>query len=442
MKIRSTGGQAIMVALILIIFLLPLGVVLYKSGQTAMKSAYLEGQQKDSVQVATDIITDYMRAFSQDQYNGHYDADSLGRPASGYYGNTVSTITYIASQTNHTLYLDITAGVNSVNGVIQHPKRIQALIAFISDLVLYGTMFNSATTLNANGSTYNGGFYVNGNFTESGTGVTWNGGPLIVNGSVTTAAGDTVDGNLYYASTKAGITVNGTAYNYVPTFSWPSVNTQYYAVNAATITQSPTTITFYSTGTYRMQDKNGSNQLFSIPSNGVIIFASNTYVNVSGIVSGAATVVAYGSNDTLGCSASANVSGPANSNNGQINIIGNLYYAGASSTSATTAGSFAAIASNCIQFLPTTPAAGQMTATGVFFVQGTAGTNMYMCCETGSACSGNSASVQIFGTRSDPISLCGNNGWTNLSIAYDSGLRTAQPPGLPEKAYLVNFNVH
>ena len=46
----------------------------------------------------------------------------------------------------------------------------------------------------------------------------------------------------------------------------------------------------------------------------------------------------------------------------------------------------------------------------------------------------------VSGTRSAPISVL--SGSWGATVNYDPGLRAHQPPGLPEQAYLVNFNVH
>ena len=64
------------------------------------------------------------------------------------------------------------------------------------------------------------------------------GGPVVVQGSMT-GNSTTVNGNLYYLTgTNSGVTVTGTAYNYVPSFAWPTFDTSYYAANAGTTTTS------------------------------------------------------------------------------------------------------------------------------------------------------------------------------------------------------------
>jgi hypothetical protein len=85
-----------------------------------------------------------------------------------------------------------------------------------------------------------------------------------------------------------------------------------------------------------------------------------------------------------------------------------------------------------------------MTASGVFFVQNTAASGYYSmeanCMDSSAACGGES--FILSGTRSDVMyeGVTGN-AWGSTTIEYDPGLRSTQPPGLPEKAYVVGFNV-
>jgi hypothetical protein len=213
------------------------------------------------------------------------------------------------------------------------------------------------------------------------------------------------------------VTITGNSYNYVPSFSWPTFNTEYYLSQAGTTTVTNQTVTFNSSG----QAVFTGGPTINIPSNGLIIFANNTNISISGTISGMVTVVAYDSNATLGCGAGA----------GQINVTGNLFYAGGSSVTATAANSFAALASNCISFA----SSSNMTVTGVYFVQGNGSPSMELSCTGGC-----SKTFQLFGTRAAPITTV--TGSFTTTIAYDPGLRAYQHPGLPEQAYLVNFNLH
>ena len=413
-------GQALMIAMVFLLLLLPLGIVLYKSATTAVQSAVQENQQKTAAQVASDVITDYMRAFSNDPYGGHYDAASLSRPPSGYYSNAISSVTCIANPTAHTVYLSVLGQFSPG----QRQQRVQALIVFLSRLVLYGSMFNSSVSnFGVNGATYYGGFYVNGDLSIGGSNVVFQGGPVIVKGTLTGATNTVVNGNLYYSTAYSNVTVNGTAFNYIPSLTWPTFDTNYFAAQAGTTTTTSQTITFNSNGTFTFS----GGPTYTIPSQGIIIYANNTNITLSGVVSGLVTVVSYASNAAQGCGATA----------GQINVTGNLYYAGASSITATAANSFAAMASNCINF----QSSSNLLVAGAYFVQGSGSQLMELQCNPTNSCSGNT--LKLYGTRAAPVYVQDNYTQGGSAIfTYDSGLRVHQPPGLPEQAYLVNFNLH
>ncbi len=400
--------------LMLLLFLLPMAVVLYKYTTQSLRSSVRDAQQKTAAQLAIDVVTDYMRQFSQDPYNGHYDSASLSRPVQDY-ANGFSTVTFTADPANHNVYLLVTAGYGTISKPLT-TKTVDALIHFQAPLTQYGTMLDGSTTLSASGVSYDGGFWVNGNFTESGANVTWNGGPVVVNGNFSGASGDAVDGDLYYGgSSVSGVTVTGRKVNYVPSITWPTLDFTYYSAYATFVTTSNASIVFNSTQTFSVV--NG--QTYAIPSSGAIIFADNANLTIKGAVSAPVTVVA-GSSTNGNCSSSQ----------GKITVADNVYYVGASSVSASASADFAALASNCITFSKSSNA--DMVVAGVYFVQN--GTNnMQTQCST---CHGKR--FELFGTRTQAISL---SGFSSSVISYDPMLRSYQPPGLPEQAYLVRFHL-
>jgi len=118
--------------------------------------------------------------------------------------------------------------------------------------------------------------------------------------------------------------------------------------------------------------------------------------------------------------------GPAGScasSAGKIMLNGDLYYAGASSIAATSPGSFAALACNCLRF---DKFGGDMTAVGIYFVQ--QGTQMQAYGSTGRR-------FLLYGVRTQGIAVRG----FRPVISYDPNLRAYPPPGLPERALLVNW---
>jgi hypothetical protein len=399
-------------ALVILLVAIPTGIYFCSYVHTILKSAMAERRQRTATQMANSAVTDYFRQFSQDAYNGHYDIDTLSRPES-FYANGFSTVTFIPDSVNRTLYVQ----AKGVYGTPDRPlttKVLEALVQFSSDLVQYGTMVNGAFTVSASNVTYDGGFYTNGNLSVTGSNVRFNGGPVVVRGNLSGAASVVIDGDLYYSGTSAGsVTVTGNRFNYIPAVNWPTLNFAYYDAHYTYKTTVDRTIVFNSTGTFTVVGVG----TYAIPPQGAIIYAENRNLTVKGIVSGRVTVVA-GSSSVGNCSSST----------GKITMSDDLYYVGASSIAASGNASFAALARNCITFSKT---GSDLLVTGVYFVeQGT--TNMQ--------CSGSSGRrFLLYGVRTQGITL---SGFSSVSLNYDSSLRSFPPPGLPEKALLVNWNLH
>lgn len=412
-RARASRGQALILTLVVMLVALPTAIYLYNFAGASMRTAMAERRQKTASQLANGALTDYFRQFSQSNYSGHYDPDSLSRPQS-FYSSGFSTVTFTPDQQHHSLYLK----AEGVYGTPSRPKTtrvLEALIKFYSDLVRFGTMINGAYTVSASNVTYLGGFYTNGNLSVTGSNVTFDGGPVIVNGSLSGAASVRIEGDLYYSGAGAGsVTVTGTKYRFIPAVSWPSLDFTYYAAQYTYKTTADKTIVFNSTGTFTVV----GGATYAIPADGAIIFADNANLTVKGIVSGPVTVVA-----------GANAAGSCASASGKITVGDNLYYAGASSVTATSGGTFAALASNCVTFSKT---GADLLAVGVYFVQnGT--TNMQA---NGSA----GRRFQLWGVRTQGVTVTGFSG--GISLVYDPALKTYQPPGLPEKALLVGWNLH
>lgn len=395
-------------ALLLVLFVLPVSITLYKLVAQSLRAAVQESHQKSSIGWANSAVMDYMRQFSQDPYNGHYDAASLSRSAF-FYQNGFSTVTYVADKVNHNVYLSA-SGVYTGGGS-RTQRRVEAVIHFSSMLTKFGTMINGPITLNASNVTYEGGMWIGGALTLGGSNMTWNGGPLIVNGSVLNGggAGKTLQGNLYYSgATVSGLAVTGNTYNFVLPFTWPTIDPTYFNANSTYVSNAvDRTIVFNSNGTYAVVGGATS----AIPSDGAILYCNNCNFKIHGVVSGRATVVATGAAK------------------GTITVDGSLYYAGASSMSATASNSFAALAVNSIAFTTTT--AANMYAAGTYFAQnGTTSMSLK---------GGGGNMFWLSGVRTSGISNLG--GFTNVVLSYDSNLTEYPPPGLPEQPILVNYRV-
>ena len=412
-RAADESGQAFVMALVLMLVALPIGVYFQKNISTIIRSAVAERRQKTASQYANSAVTDYFRQFSQDAYGGHYDTASLTRPRT-FYSAGYSTVTFTADEAERTLYIKAT-GVYGTQAAPKTTRVLEALVQFFSDLVQYGTMVNGVFTVGASNVAYDGGFFTNGNLSVTGANVRFNGGPVVVKGNLSGAASVVIDGDLYYSGTSAGnVTVLGQRYNFVPSVTWPTLDFAYYDAHYTYKATSAQTIVFNSTGTFTVV----GGATYAIPSKGAIIYAENANLTVRGIVSGRVTVVA-GASSVGNCASAA----------GKITVSDNLYYVGASSIAAAASASFAALARNCVVFSKT---GANLVAVGVYFVeQGTI--NMQLSGSSGYR-------YWLYGVRTQGISVSGFT--SGRSLNYDANLRRFQPPGLPEKALLVNWNQH
>lgn len=400
-------------SLMVLLVALPAGLYFCRFVTDTLRSAMAERRQKAASQLAGSAVTDYFRQFSQNAYSGHYETDSLSRPET-LYAAGYSTVSFTSDAVNRTLYVRA-KGVYGDPGRPLSTRVLEALVQFGSDLVQYGTMINGPFTVSASNVRYEGGFYTNGNLSITGGNVRFNGGPVVVKGNLSGAASIVIDGDLYYSGSSAGnVTVLGTRYNYVPAVTWPTLDFAYYDAHYTYKTTVSQTVVFNATGTFTVV----GGGTYAIPAEGAILYAQNANFTLRGIVSGRVTAVA-------GATAAGNCSAAA----GKITVSDNLYYVGASSIAAGAGASFAALARNCIRFSKT---GGNLLAAGIYFVeQGTL--NMQASGSIGNR-------FFLYGVRTQGISVSGFSGGTSLN--YDAKLRSFQPPGLPEKAYLVGWNLH
>ncbi|MBI5623668.1 MAG: hypothetical protein HY924_07825 [Elusimicrobia bacterium] len=407
-------GSALLAALAVLLFALPVAIVFYKYSAQTLVSAMQDRRQQTAALIANNAVTDYMRQFSQNAYDGHYDADQLSRPEA-FYSAGFSTVTFEADQVNRTVFLRAT-GTYGTEAKPLARKVLEALIQFQSDLVQYGTMVNGAFTVSASNVRYDGGFWTNGSLSVTGADVRFNGGPVVVNGNLSGAASVVIDGDLYYSGTSAGsVTVLGNTYNYVPSVTWPALDFAYYDAHYTYKSTVNRTIVFNSTATFTVV----GGATYGIPPDGAIIYCENCNLTLRGVVSGRVTAVAGG--DVGNCSSA----------NGKITVSDDLYYVGASSIAAGPAQSFAALARNCVTFSKN---GSDLLAAGIYFVEQGMG-NMQMSGSSGRR-------FWLYGVRTQGITISPSSSFNaQRSINYDPNLRSYPPPGLPEKALLVNWNL-
>lgn len=402
------SGQALVMGLVMILVALPMGIYFGQYVTTTVRSAVADRQQKTASQYANSAVMDYFRQFSQDSYEGHYDTNSLSRPKA-LYSAGYSTVTFTPDAINHTLYVKA-SGVYGSSAAPKTTRVLEAMIQFYSDLVQYGTMVNGDFTVGATAN-YLGGFYTNGNLSITGSNVRFSGGPVVVRGNFN-GNNAVVDGDVYCSGAVSNVTINGQRYTYTPSLTWPALSFSYYDAHYTYKTTTAQTIVFNSTGTFTVV----GGATYAIPSQGAIIYGENTNLTIRGVVSGRVTVVA--GSTAVGSCASAT---------GKITVSDNLYYVTASSIAASATSTFAALARNCIVFSKSN---ANLTAAGIYFVE--QGTNNIQL-------SGSSGyKFYLYGVRSQKASTSGFTPY----YTYDPNLRSYQPPGLPERALLVNWNQH
>ncbi len=407
-KNQNNKGMALVTVLMILFFILPVTLVFLNYATHHHRTTTQERQIKTARSIANNVLVDLMRQFSQSYYENRYDWDYIRRGES-FYKVGFSSVSMIADSINHSLYVE---ALGKYGQDPSHPlfqKRLHALIQFVSPWTDFGTMINSNFTTSASNVTYTGKFWINGNYSVTGTNVRFLGGPVYVSGNVSGGASVVIDGDLYYGGSSAGnVTVTGTKYNFMPEMTYPTVNTSYYAANYNYQLTTNSTIVFNSNGTFTVV---GSTTI-AIPQTGFIIYARNCNLTIRGIVRGRVTIVAAGT-------------GP----NGVITVNDNLVYANGTN-SASINDSLAVVSTNRINF---SKIGTDLTVNGVFNISGTNNFTL----------TGSSGRVfRLYGSRNKGISMSPSTSFSGgRLIEYDINLNRFPPPGLPEKPYLVTWHM-
>ncbi len=401
-------GVAIFLAVVLILFLMPLTFTLVYVTRQHQKSSYQEKQLKSARILADNAIVDYMRSFSQNYYADHYDTDKLARPQS-FYKVGFTEVSVIPDTLNHFIYIEATGkyGKSATNPLFR--KTLYSVIQFVSPWTDFGTMIDSNFTISASNVTYYGKFWINGNLYITGWNVRFVGGPIFVSGNLYGSSSVIIDGDLYYGGSSAGsVTVNGTKYNFMPSLTFPTIDTTYYAEHYNYKITSNSKIIFNSNGTFTVV---GSTTI-AIPEEGIIIYGQNCSLQIKGTVKGRVTICASGSGSK-----------------GKITVYGNLTYANGTNY-ASESDSIAVLATNRIIFKKygsnlTVCGVFQSSSSNYFLMQGSWG-----------------RTFRLYGTRNKGISV---SPWYSFSggryLYFDPNLSKYPPPGLPEKPYLVTWHI-
>jgi len=197
-------GIAMVVVNMMILFLVPFILYILLTSRGHLKSSLKEKQLKVSGSLASNILVDFMRQFSQNYYEGHYDADSLNRnPA--FYAAGFSEVNAEADAQNHRLFIRATGKYGRDQDSPLADKNLYGAVQFISDLTDYGTLINGTFTISADNVVYYGKWWITGNLAISGDNVTFMGGPLIVGGNLSvTGSNARINGDLYYSGSLTG----------------------------------------------------------------------------------------------------------------------------------------------------------------------------------------------------------------------------------------------
>ena len=222
-------GIALVMVNLMAVFLVPLVIYIVITSNAHLKTSFKEKQLKMSGSLASNVLVDFMRQFSQSYYEGHYDSDTLSRNPV-FYSAGFSSVSTEADAQNHRLYIHAAGqyGKNAASPLAD--KSLYGAVQFISDLTDYGTLIDGAFTISADNVTYHGKWWITGNLSISGDNVTFMGGPLIVGGNLSvTGSNVRVNGDLYYNGTLTGSpVVSGTRYNFYPSdMVYPSLSDTY-----------------------------------------------------------------------------------------------------------------------------------------------------------------------------------------------------------------------
>ncbi|MDD2804900.1 MAG: hypothetical protein PHV33_05040 [Elusimicrobiales bacterium] len=422
---KKRRGMALVVAALLAVFLLPFVLYLMVTSNNLLKSSFKEKQQKMAGSLASNVLVDFMRQFSQSYYEGHYDGTALARNPV-FYSAGFSSVATEADPQAHRLFIHASGQYGRDAAAPLSDRHLYGAVQFISDLTDYGTLVNGPFTISGSDVVYHGKWWVSGNLSITGSNVTFMGGPLIVGGNLSvTGANVRINGDLYYNGTLTGSpAITGTRYNFYPSdMVYPSLRDTYYRANFNyKISGSDRTLRFNahpSSGTFTII---GTTVTVPVPDSGLIVYGENVNLTLYGTVRGRVTVATSNTSSSKG-----------GITVGLSNQVADLLYydplTGGTTTSAVSGNSLAALASNGITFQgKTTNPTANLNICGVFFNMGSA--NM-------TANGSSSKRMYLYGTRNKPVSTSfGGAGYT-----YDAWLNSYPPPGLPERPLLVNWHL-
>lgn len=421
---KARRGIALVVVNLLTLFLVPVVIYLLVTSSAHLKTAFKERQLKMAGSLASNVLVDFMRQFSQNYYEGHYDTAALSRDPV-FYSVGFSEVDAEASSTTHRLYLRARGKYGRDETSPLSDRELHGAVQFISDLTDYGTLINGAFTISADNVTYAGKWWITGNLTISGDNVTFDGGPLIVGGNLSvTGSNVRINGDVYHNGSLTGSPiVTGSRYNFYPSdMVYPTLSDTYYRANCNYKFTADRTIRFNAHPSSATFSIIGTTITVPVLEQGMIIYGDNVNLTVYGTVRGRVTVV---TGNTSGTKGKITV--------GLSNQAADLLYydplTGGTTTSAVYGNSFAALSSNGLTFQgKTNNPRADLRACGVFFDRSAANIT---------ADGYSTKTLYIFGTRNKPVTTS----FGASVYAYDPMLNEAPPPGLPERPVLVTWHM-
>ncbi|MFH1283674.1 MAG: hypothetical protein ABII27_08425 [bacterium] len=438
-------GSAIMAVSLILGFLLPVMLIFIYLAPIYLKSGSADAQIKSASSLSKNMMIDIMRQLSQGYYHDHYDPDFLDREEVFYkYGFSDGEV--VADEQNHTL--NITAK-GKFGKQTEHPlyqKTVHFTVQFISPWVQYGNFMYGGLTISAVNITYGGPVYVGQlTITNTSNNNTWVGGPVITNTIQCDGSNQVMQCDLYCSNGMTGtipVTVQGTVYNYIPDVDYPRISSSYYRDHCNKLIVNDSIITFNADGTYTVQEISPvSLNTYMIPANGLVMYAADCNLTITGTLNGRATIVAY-DEDGLGT-------------DGKISVLRNLVYAhgisGDGKYHASANDSLAVIAHRELRFEFPDPPPNTYSVCGFYFFSGDAvvdGPN-------GSPQYTNKNTFFLYGTRNcgsgpagwygSPSSIYNASGHYDIgfdrNFIFDEFLKEYPPPNLPEKPYIVSFDI-
>ncbi|OGS06046.1 MAG: hypothetical protein A3I76_01935 [Elusimicrobia bacterium RIFCSPLOWO2_02_FULL_61_11] len=423
---KNRKGAALVLVNLMALVLVPLLVYLLVTTTASLRHSYKEKQLGMAGGMANSALVDFMRQFSQNYYEGHYDPDLLARNQP-FYSAGFSAAAVAPDAASHRLYIEAVGKYGKDQNSPLADKKLYSTVQFISDLTDYGTMINGAFTISASNVTYYGKWWITGNLSVTGSNVRFAGGPLIIGGNMSASGSNvSVDGDVYYAGSLTGSPViNGTSYNFYPSdMVYPALREDYYKVNYSYKITSDRSLLFNAYPSSSAFSIVGTTITVPIVESGMIILGENVNLSVYGTVRGRVTVA---TTNTSGSKGTITV--------GRSTADSDLLYydplTGGTTTSAVSGNSIALLASNGITFQGKTSSPAQdLTVCGIFFNRGSGNI---------SASGGSARKLYLYGTRNKPVTMSGFGGGT--SMAYDVFLNASPPPGLPERPVLMTWHM-